>query len=186
MGGLLRQLLQWIFGRTWQVYIEGRKAPYRSEYAKPVRRFLCGATTRGQNVAPFLARETSRTDYGPEFTLRYKRVFAPHRSSAALPTGYSSQQATAGPLEDVFPSNHAPTKMGFAYMGMSYQEAKKAPAGCASPGAIFALFTSLRFFFDSLAGALRKLGNVALQRPAEHSCRRIRRNPRSPVGCVAL
>jgi len=67
-----------------------------------------------------------------------------------------------------------PHEMGFDYMGMSYQEQKRGRV--CQPGH-FRTFTSLRVF-DS-CGALRKL-DVALQRPAEHSCRRIRR-PRSPV-----
>ena len=135
MGGLFVNYFN-DFGRTWQVYIEA-EAPYRAN-TQTCRSSTC-ATTRARTL-PLSALANFETNYGPEFTLRYNEYIAAHRSSAQLPLGYSSQQATAA-LEDVFHQT-MPHEMGFDYMGMSYQE-QKARQGVPA----WAIFVSLSLLF---------------------------------------
>jgi len=121
---------------------------------------------QGQNVA-LSSLANFETDYGPEFTLRYNE----YRGAADLGSAarYSLNRPT-GPRK-MFSIKHAP-RNGLRYMGvLSGAEARQGvPA--------WAISHSLLFVSDS-CGTLRKL-TVALQRPAEHSCRRYSA-PRNPV-----
>lgn len=81
---------------------------------------------------------------GPEFTMRYN-LYRSAQINATPASGYSSAQAMKA-MEEVFKAT-MPGDMGFAYMGMSYQE-KRAQEGV-SPSVIFA--TSLLFVFLILA-----------------------------------
>src|SRR6195256_5730179 len=139
MGGLFVNYFN-DFGRTWQVYIQA-EAPYRANTQNLSQFYV--RNNQGQNV-PLSSLANFETDYGPEFTLRYNEYRAAQIFGSAAP-GYSSQQATAA-LEDVFHQT-MPHKMGFDYMGMSYQE-QKARQGVPA-WAIFAL--SLLFVFLILA-----------------------------------
>jgi len=165
MGGLFVNYFN-DFGRTWQVYIEA-EAPYRAN-TQDLSQFYV-RNNQGQNV-PLSALANFETDYGPEFTLATTSI-APLRSSQRCP-GYSSQQATAA--SKMFSVKPCPTKWASTTWACLIRSRKHGRV--CQPG-YFRAFTSLRF--SDSCRTLRKL-DVALQRPAEHSCRRIRR-PRNPV-----
>src|SRR6201981_2793267 len=116
MGGLFVNYFN-DFGRTWQVYIEA-EAPYRAN-TQGLSQFYV-RNNQGQNV-PLSALANFKTDYGPEFTLRYNEYRGAQIFGSAAP-GYRSQPATAA-LGEVFPQP-MPHGTGFDYMGMSYQEQK--------------------------------------------------------------
>src|SRR5438477_134969 len=128
------------FGRTWQVYIEA-EGDYRTD-AKNVGQFYVRNST-GTPV-PLDAISSIQTIAGPEFTLRYNEYRSAQINGSAAP-GYSSNQAMAA-LEDVFRQT-MPNEMGYAYLGISYQETK-AQQGV-SPTVVFGM--SLIFVFLILA-----------------------------------
>jgi HAE1 family hydrophobic/amphiphilic exporter-1 len=81
---------------------------------------------------------------GPEFTMRFN-LYRSAQINATPARGYSSGQAMRA-MEEVFKET-MPNEMGYAYMGMSFQE-KQAQEGV-SAGVIFAM--SLLFVFLVLA-----------------------------------
>src|ERR1700760_4995097 len=106
------------FGRTWQVYIEA-EGDYRTD-AKNVGQFFV-RNSNGDPV-PLDAISSIQNIAGPEFTLRYNEYRLAQINGSAAP-GYSSNQAMAA-LEDVFRDNMPNDKMGYDYLGISYQEKK--------------------------------------------------------------
>jgi HAE1 family hydrophobic/amphiphilic exporter-1 len=89
-------------------------------------------------MVPLSAVTTIKPGSGPEFTMRYN-LFRSAQINASAAPGFSSAQAMKA-LEEVF-AKTMPTEMGYAYMGMSFQE-KKAQEGV-SPSVVFAM----SFFF---------------------------------------
>jgi HAE1 family hydrophobic/amphiphilic exporter-1 len=128
------------FGRQWQVYIEAES----DDRASPdnVGRFYV-RNNKGENV-PLSTLTTVKSQFGPEFTMRFNEYRCAQINGSAAP-GFSADQATAA-LEDVFKQT-MPREMGFDYSGISYLE-QKARQGV-PPAAIFGL--SLLFVFLILA-----------------------------------
>src|SRR6201981_2538039 len=128
------------FGRQWQVYIEAES----DDRASPdnVGRFYV-RNNRGENV-PLSTLTTVKSQFGPEFTMRFDEYRCAQINGSAAP-GFSADQASAA-LEDVFRQT-MPREMGFDYSGMSFQE-QKARQGV-PPFVIFGL--SLLFVFLILA-----------------------------------
>src|SRR4029079_13042712 len=91
-------------------------------------------------MVPLSAITNSKPLSGPEFTMRYNLYRSAQINATAAP-GVSSGQAMAA-LEEVF-AQSMPDDMGFAYLGMSFQE-KQASEGV-SPMVIFGI--SLLFVF---------------------------------------
>src|SRR6201994_2748473 len=106
------------FGRTWQTYIEA-EGDYRTD-AKNVGQFY--VRNAGGTPVPLDAIASIKDVAGPEFTLRYNEYRSAQINGSAAP-GYSSNQAMAA-LEDVFRDNMPKDKMGYDYLGISYQEKK--------------------------------------------------------------
>lgn len=128
------------FGRQWQVFVQSEGA-YRTNAGQVGQFFV---KNKNGEMAPLSAVMNSKPISGPEFTMRYN-LYRSAQINATPAAGYSSGQAMKA-MEEVYKET-MPTEMGFAYMGMSYQE-KKAQEGV-SPMAIFAL--SLLFVFLILA-----------------------------------
>ena len=105
------------FGRAWQVYVQA-EAPYRADLDNVSQFFV--RNNRGDMV-PLSALTQFKSQYGPEFKMRYNEYSSAQIVGSAAP-GYSSEQATAA-LEEVFKET-MPNGMGFDYMGMSRQEQK--------------------------------------------------------------
>jgi HAE1 family hydrophobic/amphiphilic exporter-1 len=128
------------FGRQWQVYVEA-ETQYRGK-AENVGLFYV-RNSQGESVPlSTLTRIQPRT--GPEFVLHFNEYPAAQINGGAAP-GYSSAQVMRA-LEEVF-AQSMPSEMGFAYLGMSFQEQKAAQG--ISPMMIFGL--SLVFVFLILA-----------------------------------
>lgn len=107
------------FGRQWQVYVEA-EGDYRAK-AENLGLFYV-RNTRGESVPlSALTRIEHRT--GSEFLMRYNEYRCAQINGSAAP-GYSSSQANRA-LEEVF-AQTMPSKMGFDYLGMSFQEQKAA------------------------------------------------------------
>jgi HAE1 family hydrophobic/amphiphilic exporter-1 len=128
------------FGRQWQVFIQA-EGDYRRDIQQVGQFFV--KNKEGQMV-PLSAITTAKPISGPEFTMRYN-LYRSAQINAAPAPGYSSGQAMKA-MEEVF-RDTMPNEMGFAYMGMSYQE-KRAQEGV-SAAVIFAF--SLLFVFLVLA-----------------------------------
>lgn len=128
------------FGRQWQVFVQA-EGEYRTR-ADDLGRFF--VTNAEQQMVPLSAVTNIKPGAGPEFTMRYN-LFRSAQINATAAPGYSSAQAMKA-LEEVFAAK-MPNEMGFAYMGMSFQE-KKAQEGV-SPTVVFAM--SFLFVFLVLA-----------------------------------
>jgi HAE1 family hydrophobic/amphiphilic exporter-1 len=128
------------FGRQWQVFVQA-EGEYRTN-ADQVGQFFVKNKSGG--MVPLSALLISNPISGPEFTMRYNLYRSAQINGTAAP-GYSSGQ-TMQAMEEVF-ANTMPNEMGFAYMGMSFQE-KQASEGV-SPLVIFSI--SLLFVFLILA-----------------------------------
>ncbi|HSI10645.1 MAG TPA: multidrug efflux RND transporter permease subunit [Chthoniobacter sp.] len=128
------------FGRQWQVFVQA-EGDYRTNIEQVGQFFV---KNKDGAMVPLSALTHSKPISGPEFTMRYNLYRAAQINATAAP-GYSSGQAMKA-MEEVFQQT-MPNEMGFAYMGMSYQE-KCAQEGV-SPTAIFAM--SLLFVFLILA-----------------------------------
>ncbi len=128
------------FGRQWQVFVQA-EGEYRTD-AGQVGQFFVRNKEGG--MVPLSALTQARPVSGPEFTLRYN-LYRSVQINANPAPGYSSGQAMAA-MEEVFRET-MPGDMGFAYLGMSFQE-KQAQEGV-SPMVIFGL--SLLFVFLILA-----------------------------------
>ena len=128
------------FGRQWQVYVEAES----DDRASPdnVGRFYV-RNNKGENV-PLSTLTTVKSQFGPEFTMRFDEYRCAQINGSAAP-GFSADQASAA-LEDVFKQT-MPREMGFDYSGISFLE-QKARQGV-PPAAIFGL--SLLFVFLILA-----------------------------------
>jgi multidrug efflux pump subunit AcrB len=128
------------FGRQWQVYVEAEG----DDRASPdnVGRFYV-RNGQGENV-PLSTLTTVKSQFGPEFTMRFDEYRCAQINGSAAP-GFSADQASAA-LEDVFEQT-MPREMGFDYSGISFLE-QKARQGV-PPAAIFGL--SLLFVFLILA-----------------------------------
>jgi hydrophobic/amphiphilic exporter-1 (mainly G- bacteria), HAE1 family len=124
------------FGRQWQVYIEAESEDRAS--ADNVGRFYV-RNNKGESV-PLSTLATVKSQFGPEFTMRFDEYRCAQINGSAAP-GYSADQATAA-LEDVFRQT-MPREMGFDYSGISFLE-QKARQGV-PPAVIFGL--SLLFVF---------------------------------------
>ena len=124
------------FGRQWQVYIEAESEDRAT--ADNVGRFYV-RNSKGENV-PLSTLTTIKSQFGPEFTMRFDEYRCAQINGSAAP-GFSADQATAA-LEDVFKQT-MPREMGFDYSGISFLE-QKAREGV-PPAAIFGL--SLLFVF---------------------------------------
>ena len=145
------------FGRQWQVYVQA-EGKYR---------------TRAENLGLFFVRNKDG-EMVPLSALPRPKP-SPDRNSPcattfiALPRSMAQRRLVTVPrkrlkaMEEVF-AQTMPTEMGFAYMGMSFQE-QRAQQGV-PPAAIFAL--SLLFVFLILA-ALYESWSAALQRFAWHA-----------------
>ena len=128
------------FGRQWQVYVEAESDDRAS--ADNVGRFYV-RNNRGENV-PLSTLTTIKSQFGPEFTMRFDEYRCAQINGSAAP-GFSADQASAA-LEDVYKQT-MPREMGFDYSGISFLE-QKARQGV-PPAAIFGL--SLLFVFLILA-----------------------------------
>lgn len=128
------------FGRQWQVFVQA-DGNYRTDVDQVGQFFV---KNRDGKMVPLSAVLNSKPISGPEFTMRYN-LYRSAQINANPAAGYSSGQAMKA-MEEVFAQN-MPNEMGFAYMGMSYQE-KRAQEGV-SAGVIFAM--SLLFVFLILA-----------------------------------
>jgi HAE1 family hydrophobic/amphiphilic exporter-1 len=128
------------FGRQWQVYVQA-EGDYRRS-ADQVGQFF--VKNKDGEMVPLSALTNSKAISGPEFTMRYNLYRSAQINATAAP-GYSSGQAMKA-MEEVFKET-MPNEMGFAYMGMSFQE-KQAQEGV-SPAVGFAI--SLLFVYHLLA-----------------------------------
>ena len=128
------------FGRQWQVYVEAESEDRAS--ADNVGRFYV-RNSKGENV-PLSTLTTVKSQFGPEFTMRFDEYRCAQINGSAAP-GFSADQASAA-LEDVFKQT-MPREMGFDYSGISFLE-QKARQGV-PPAVIFGL--SLLFVFLILA-----------------------------------
>ncbi|HEY6070625.1 MAG TPA: efflux RND transporter permease subunit, partial [Chthoniobacterales bacterium] len=128
------------FGRQWQVFVQA-EGNYRTN-AEEVGEFF--VKNKDGVMVPLGTVTNTKSISGPEFTMRYN-LYRSAQINATPASGYSSAQAMKA-MEEVFKAT-MPGDMGFAYMGMSYQE-KRAQEGV-SPSVIFA--TSLLFVFLILA-----------------------------------
>lgn len=128
------------FGRQWQVFVQA-EGEYRTS-ADQVGQFF--VKNKDGEMVPLSALTVPKPISGPEFTMRYNLYRSSQINATAAP-GYSSGQAMNA-MEEVFKES-MPGEMGFAYMGMSFQE-KQASEGI-SPSVIFGL--SLLFVFLILA-----------------------------------
>jgi HAE1 family hydrophobic/amphiphilic exporter-1 len=128
------------FGRQWQVFIQA-EGDYRRN-AEQIGQFY--VKNNSGTMVPLSAVTNSKPISGPEFTMRYNLYRSAQIMGAPAP-GYSSAEAMKA-MEEVFAAT-MPNEMGFAYMGMSYQE-KRVQEGVPA-GVIFAL--SLFFVFLILA-----------------------------------
>ena len=128
------------FGRQWQVYVEAESDDRAS--ADNVGRFYV-RNSKGANV-PLSTLTTIKSQFGPEFTMRFDEYRCAQINGSAAP-GFSADQASAA-LEDVFKQT-MPREMGFDYSGISFLE-QKARQGV-PPAVIFGL--SLLFVFLILA-----------------------------------
>jgi HAE1 family hydrophobic/amphiphilic exporter-1 len=128
------------FGRQWQVFVQA-EGDYRTN-AEQVGQFF--VKNKDGAMVPLSAVTNSKPISGPEFTMRYN-LYRSAQINATAASGYSSAQAMKA-MEEVFKQT-MPNEMGFAYMGMSYQE-KRAQEGV-SASVIFAM--SLLFVFLVLA-----------------------------------
>ncbi|TCO92456.1 HAE1 family hydrophobic/amphiphilic exporter-1 [Chthoniobacter flavus] len=128
------------FGRQWQVFVQA-EGDYRTS-ADQVGQFF--VKNKNGAMVPLSALMNSKPISGPEFTMRYN-LYRSAQINATPAAGYSSGQAMRA-MEEVFHATMS-NEMGFAYMGMSYQE-KRAQEGVSS-SAIFAM--SLLFVFLILA-----------------------------------
>ncbi len=128
------------FGRQWQVFVQA-EGDYRTNIEQVNQFFV---KNKDGKMVPLSAITTSKSISGPEFTMRYN-LYRSAQINAAPAPGYSSGQAMKA-MEEVFKQT-MPNEMGFAYLGMSFQE-KQAQEGV-SPAVIFAM--SLLFVFLILA-----------------------------------
>jgi HAE1 family hydrophobic/amphiphilic exporter-1 len=128
------------FGRQWQVFVQA-EGDYRTNIEQVGNFFV---KNRDGKMVPLSAITNSKPISGPEFTMRYNLYRSAQINAVPMP-GYSSGQAMKA-MEEVFKAT-MPNEMGFAYMGMSYQE-KRAQEGV-SASVIFAF--SLLFVFLVLA-----------------------------------
>ena len=128
------------FGRQWQVFVQA-EGDYRTNIEQVGQFFV---KNKDGAMVPLSAVTNSKPISGPEFTMRYN-LYRSAQINATPAAGYSSGQAMKA-MEEVFKQT-MPNEMGFAYMGMSYQE-KRAQEGV-SPTVIFAM--SLLFVFLILA-----------------------------------
>jgi HAE1 family hydrophobic/amphiphilic exporter-1 len=128
------------FGRQWQVFIQA-EGDYRRNIDQVGQFFV---KNKDGQMVPLSAITNSKPISGPEFTMRYN-LYRSAQINATNAPGYSSGQAMKA-MEEVFKQT-MPNEMGFAYMGMSYQE-KRAQEGV-SVSVIFAM--SLLFVFLVLA-----------------------------------
>jgi HAE1 family hydrophobic/amphiphilic exporter-1 len=122
------------FGRQWQVFVQA-EGDFRTN-AEQVGQFF--VKNKDGAMVPLSAALNSKPISGPEFTMRYN-LYRSAQINGTPAAGYTSAQAMKA-MEEVFQAT-MPNEMGFAYMGMSYQE-KKAQEGV-SPGVVFAI----SFFF---------------------------------------
>jgi len=118
------------FGRTWQVYVQA-DAEYRDSVDD--LQYFYVKNAEGKSV-PLSALVTLRETTGPEFTLRFNE-YESAQFNIETRRGVSNDQAMA--ILERIVNEELPSDMGFAYMGMSYQE--KAAAEGVSPVVIFAL-----------------------------------------------
>ncbi|MDR2980829.1 MAG: multidrug efflux RND transporter permease subunit [Puniceicoccales bacterium] len=107
------------FGRQWQIYVQA-EGEYRTSTDHLGQFYVKNSA---DNMVPLAALTHVTSTYGPEATMRYNLYRSAQINANAKP-GYSSAQAMAA-LEEVFAQN-MPSEMGFAYMGMSYQEEQAA------------------------------------------------------------
>ena len=128
------------FGRQWQVFIQA-EGDYRTNIDQVEQFFV---KNKDGKMVPLSVISNSKPISGPEYTMRYN-LYRSAQINATNAPGYSSAQAMKA-MEEVFKST-MPNEMGFAYMGMSYQE-KRAQEGV-SASVIFAF--SLLFVFLVLA-----------------------------------
>jgi HAE1 family hydrophobic/amphiphilic exporter-1 len=128
------------FGRQWQVFVQA-EGDYRADVEQVGRFFV---RSKDGAMVPLSALAEAKSISGPEFTMRYN-LYRSAQINASPAPGYSSGQAMKA-MEEVFQQS-MPPEMGFAYLGMSYQE-KQAQEGI-SPMIIFGI--SLLFVFLILA-----------------------------------
>jgi len=128
------------FGRQWQVFVQA-EGDYRRN-ADQVNQFF--VKNKDGQMVPLSTVLNIKPFSGPEFTMRFN-LFRSAQINATPASGYSSAQAMRA-MEEVFRAT-MPNEMGYAYMGMSFQE-QVAQQGV-SPAVIFAM--SLLFVFLVLA-----------------------------------
>jgi HAE1 family hydrophobic/amphiphilic exporter-1 len=128
------------FGRQWQVFVQA-EGDYRTNVEQVGQFFV---RSKDGAMVPLSALIDTKSISGPEFTMRYN-LYRSAQINATPAAGYSTGQAMAA-MEEVFKAT-MPSDMGFAYLGMSFQE-KQAQEGI-SPMIIFGI--SLLFVFLILA-----------------------------------
>jgi len=128
------------FGRQWQVYVQAEGA-FRTK-ADNLGKFYV-RNSEGEAV-PLSALTSVQDTFGPEYTQRFN-LYRSAQINAYAKGDYSDAEVMKA-LEEVFHQT-MPKEMGFAYLGMSYQQQQAAQG--VPPVAIFAL--SLLFVFLILA-----------------------------------
>jgi len=128
------------FGRQWQVYVQA-EGPFRTK-AENLGRFYV-RNTQGDAV-PMSSLTTVQDTFGPEYTQRFN-LYRSAQINAYAAGDYSDAEVMSA-LEEVFHQT-MPKEMGYAYLGMSYQQQQAAQGVPAV--AIFGL--SLLFVFLILA-----------------------------------
>jgi hydrophobic/amphiphilic exporter-1 (mainly G- bacteria), HAE1 family len=130
------------FGRQWQVYAQA-EGDYRTN-AENLGQFY--VKNSKDDMVPLAALTKIERRSGPEFTMRYN-LYRCAQINGSAAAGFSSDDATTA-LEAVFRETMPQDKMGFDYLGMSFQE-QKARQGV-PPMVIFSL--AFLFVFLVLAG----------------------------------
>ena len=173
------------FGRQWQVYVQA-EGQFRTESGNLGRFYV--RNEQGDAV-PLSSLTTVSDTFGPEYTQRFNL----YRSAQvnAFARGDSSDGEVMKALEEVFHQT-MPKEMGFAYMGMSYQEQQAQQGVPAS--AVFAL--SLLFVFLILAALYESWAlpfSVLLSLPiavlgafAALWCRTLENNVYAQIGLIML
>lgn len=128
------------FGRQWQVFMQA-EGDYRRSSEQVGQFFVKNKTGEMVPLSTLLRAEPVS---GPEYTMRYN-LYRSAQINATPAPGFSSGQAMKA-MEETF-AQTMPKEIGFAYLGMSFQE-KQASEGL-SPMVIFGV--SLLFVFLILA-----------------------------------
>ena len=131
------------FGRLYRVFVQA-EGDFRNS-PEDVGRFYVRSDTTGEMV-PLSTVASLRPVSGTELTMRFN-LFRSVEITGNPSPGHTSGQATAA-LEEVARSV-LPKEMGFAYSGLSYQEATAPPAAPTFITAVVFVFLLLAALYES-------------------------------------